>query len=192
MPKLRVSDIEYYNLRKRNNDNGTYFLLSPYSCMNPISLYFDQIRKEVSIYLRNRLLYKGMTDLSRIKEELENLNKLNEVEIVTLLTILNCEPETRGYVTGRRSPIDKLTFALAYESAEEVRRRIDEVMKNVDPERLLYALDEILNNLPPSLREPMMEKLRPYLRKKEKQLQEPVLVKKKKVKKKKKEMAYVQ
>jgi len=190
MPRLRVSDTEYYNVRRRRDDNGIYFMLSPYSCMNPVSFYLDQVRREIQIYIRNRVLYKGIADLSRIKHEIENMNKLNPVELVTLLTILNNEPDTRGYVTGRRSPIDKVTFSLAYESSEEVKRAIEEAMDNMDPERLLYILTGILESLPDSLRDPMMKKLRPYIRKTEKKSSEPLIKKRKKKKKKKKVVAY--
>ena len=158
MPRLRVSDTEYYNVRRRRRDNGTYFNLSPYSCMNPISFYFDQVRRQISIYLRSSVLYEGIADLSRIKEEIENMDKLNPVELVTLLTILSKEPDTRDYVTGRRSPIDRVTYALAYESADQVRKEIEEAMESMDPEKLLYILNNILESLPENLREPMMEK----------------------------------
>lgn len=179
---LRVSDTEYYVLRRRRNGNEISFILSPYSCMSPISLYIDQIRREISIYLRSNQLYQGIANLSKIKEELESLNKLNAVEIATLLTILEKEPETRGYVTGRRSPIDKIIFSLAYESSEELKRILDETMKDVDPEKLLYLLQAILETLPYPLREPMERKLRVYLPKEEERFELPQIKKKKKKK----------
>ena len=182
--KLKVSDSEYYILRKRIDDSGIYFMLSPYSCMNPLSLYLDKLKKEVSIYLRNELLYKGALDLSILKEELERINKLNAVEKATLLNLLSSYPEIRGYATGRISPIDRLIFSLAYESSEELKKLLEESMKSTDFEKLLYLLKDILETLPQPLREPMLRKLKPYLPKKEKKLEKPLIKKKKRKKKK--------
>lgn len=184
MSKFRISDTEYYNLRKRMSDSGIYFMLSPYSCMNPVSLYLDRIRREISIYLGDRILYKGVIDLTKIKEELERMNKLNPVELTTLLTVLENEPETRKYASGRLSPIDRLIFSLAYESSEELKRKLEEISQTTDPERLLYLLEEIVSTLPQPLREPMYRKLRPYLNRKEEKLEKPLIKKKKKKKKK--------
>jgi len=55
-----VSESEYYTLRRRKNENSVSFFLSPYSCMNPLSLYLDQVKKEISVYLRDEILYKGI------------------------------------------------------------------------------------------------------------------------------------
>ncbi|MDI6798982.1 MAG: hypothetical protein QMD12_03265 [Candidatus Aenigmarchaeota archaeon] len=184
MSSFRISDTEYYNLRRRRDDSGISFMLSPYSCMSPVSLYIDQIRREVAIYLRSNLLYKGIADLSKIKEGLENLNKLNAVEVATLLTILDKDPEARRYVTGIRSPIDRLIFSLAYESFEELKRTLDETMRDVDQEKVLYLLQAILDTLPYPLREPMERKLRIYLQKDEERFELPWIKEKKKKKKK--------
>lgn len=183
MSSLRITDTEYYTLRRRRNDNGISFMLSPYSCMSPISFYIDQIRREVAIYLRNNLLYKGIASLEKIKEELENLNKLNAVEVATLLTVLEKDQEVRGYVIGRRSPIDRLIFSLAYESLEDLKRILDETMKNADQEKLIYLLQTILETLPYPLREPMERKLRTYLQKEKERFEFPLIKKKKKKKK---------
>lgn len=183
MSKFRITDTEYYILRRRNDDSGIYFMLSPYSCMTPLSLYLNRIRKEIAIHLRNGVLYKGITNLSKIKDELESLNKLNAVEIALLLTVLEKEPDVRMYITGRRSPIDRLIYSLAYESSEELKRILDETMKNADQEKLLYLLQAIIETLPYPLREPMERKLKIYLQKEEERFEFPLVKKKKKKKK---------
>jgi hypothetical protein len=160
-----VSDSEYYTLRRRKNENSVSFFLSPYSCMNPLSLYLDQVKKEISVYLRDEILYKGIADISKIKEALEKLNKLNCVEVSTLLAVLTNESEAKKYVTGRMSIIDKLIFTLAYESSEELRRKLNEVFKTTNPEMVLNLLYMMVEQLPLPLKEPMLKKLKPYLQK---------------------------
>lgn len=181
--RLKISDSEYYYLRKKVDDDGIYFMLSPYSCMNPLSLYLDKVKKEISVYLKNELLYKGAIDLSMIKEELEKLKKLNSVEMATLVNILLTQPETRNYVFGRINPLDRLVFALAYESSEELKKLLEESMRTTDFEKLMNLLKDILDTLPKPLREPMLRKLKPYLQKREEKRERPLIKRKKKRKK---------
>jgi hypothetical protein len=167
MPRLRVSDTEYYTVRRRRGDNGIYFILSPYSCMSPISFYLDQISRQISIFLRNRAIYKGIADLSRIKEELERMDELNPVELVTILNVLYKEPDTRGYVTGRMSPIDRVIYSWAYESSEELKRMIEEAMNSMDPDKLLTILESVWDRLPENLKREMGRKYKPLIKDKE-------------------------
>jgi hypothetical protein len=160
MPRLRISDTEYYFLRKRGDGNRLYFMLSPYSCLSPTSLYLDKVQRRIEIFLRNKALYKGIADLSRIKEELERIGELNPVEIATILSVLYNEPETRRYVTGRLSPVDKVIFSWAYESSEEVKRMIEEAMNSMDYDRLLAILKDVWEKLPENLKKEMSKKYR--------------------------------
>ncbi len=180
--KLKVSDTEYYDVRKRKNKDGTYFILSPYSCMKPISVYISS-EGAVSIYLRDNLLYKGIGDLAKIKEELRNCKRLNSLEISTLLFLLEREYEARKYLIGEISPIDKLIFSLAYENLKDFKERMEKASREADFGKLIKLLEKIVEELPEPLRVPMYSKLEPY-RKKEEEDEWEILIKKKKRKKK--------
>jgi hypothetical protein len=173
MPRLRVSDTEYYNIRRWGRDGGVSFMLDPYSCFNPISFYVDQIRRQIEIRRRDRVIYRGIANLSRIKEELERINALNPVEIVTILNVLYKEPDTKPYVTGGLSHIDRVIFAWAYESCEELKKMIEEAMKSTDPEKLKIILEGVWDKLPEELKIEMGKKYKPINKDKETELKGP-------------------
>ncbi len=181
--KLKVSDTEYYDIRKGKSKDGTYFILSPYSCMKPLSVYFSS-EGVVSIYFMDKLLYNGIGDLAKIKEELKNCKRLNSLEISTLLSLLERE---RKYLIGEVSPVDKLIFSLAYENLEDFKKRMEKISREADFEKLLALLEKIIEELPQPLRIPMYAKLKPY-KEREKEGEWAILTKKRK--RKKKEIIY--
>lgn len=185
--KLKVSDTEYYDVRKSKSKDGIHFILSPYSCMKPISAYINS-DGVLSIYLMNKLVYNGIGDLAKIKEELKNSGKLNSLEISSLISLLEKEREARKYLIGEVSPIDKLIFSLAYENLKDFKERMEKLSSEVDFKKLIQLLEKIIEELPQPLRMPMYIKLEPYKQKMNED-EEITLIKKKK-RKKKREIIY--
>jgi hypothetical protein len=180
---ISVSPLEYYNVRKRENNERVGFLLSPYSCMKPISAVLLKKERKIIIYLRSMAIYNGIPDLSLIKKHILDSKRLNNLELATLLTVLYKDESAKSFFDGIYSPLDKTIYSLAYKDKEEVKKVIEETMKKTNPEEFLMRLHSLVEELPENLRYPMLAKLEEYLIK----IKPPEFAKKEKEKEKKKE-----
>ena len=172
--RIKISDSEQYDVRRREDERNVSFLFSPYSCLNPISIYLDKNSMELYVYLRSELIYKGLLDLLELRKELER--RMNCLEVSTILNFLNKEPMLRNYVM--LNPFDKLLYSLAYGSLRDFKKVLEELSNQANFEDLIKGLENLISNLPEKLKEPLLKKLSSYTRKKNYSFSKPLIRKK--------------
>jgi hypothetical protein len=162
--RLKVSDSEFYNVRRDEDEDCVSAMLSPYSCLRQLRYTLDKNEGVLSIFFQGTELYKGVVDAVKIRETLERSGSLDYVEFVTLLAVLEGEPYVKRMAGVSRKPFEKIAYSLAYDPPWEFKRKMDEMIKDTDLDELISRLFQKMDGSPHGLRDPMADKIRYYVR----------------------------
>jgi len=161
--RLQVSDSEHYTFRRSEDEGGIGLMLTPYSCLRQMYFTLDKKKDEISVYFQGVQLYNGEIDIAKIRERLLRSGRINYLELVTLLTVMENEPYVEKRSEEKRRIFEKVTYTLAYEKPWEIKKKLDEIMKDTDYEEFMKRLLQIIDTLPWPLKYPMLERLSFYI-----------------------------